>query len=153
MSDTALRPILSVEDNDEDFYALRQALADAGVTNPLQRCASGGAAFEALTSEEGCAAAGQAALVLLDLNMPGTDGRELLEAFRHRERTVPVVILSTSSHPGDIDFCYRNGANGYLVKPLEFERWQEMMAKVAAYWLGTVTLPPRDKLRAERKSA
>lgn len=143
MNKHAHRPILSVEDSDEDFYSLCQALKDAGVTNPVRRCASGRAAMEALGSAEGCAATRQAAFVLLDLNMPGADGRELLELFRRRERTVPVIVLSTSSHPADVSFCYDKGANGYLVKPLEFERWQEMISTVAAYWLHTVALPPR----------
>jgi len=138
----ANRPILSVEDSDEDFYSLCRALEDAGVTNPVRRCASGRLAMEALGSEEGCVAAREAAFVLLDLNMPGADGRELLEMFRSRERTVPVIVLSTSSHPDDVAFCYDKGANGYLVKPLEFERWQDMITKLAAYWLGTVALPP-----------
>jgi CheY-like chemotaxis protein len=151
MSDHAHRPILSVEDSDEDFYSLCQALKFAGVGNPVRRCASGRAALEALGSAEGCAATREVAFVLLDLNMPGVDGRELLELFRSRERRVPVIVLSTSSHPDDVSFCYDNGANGYLVKPLEFEKWQEMMATVAAYWLRTVALPPPvDQLLVER---
>jgi CheY-like chemotaxis protein len=142
MNQYADRPILSVEDSDEDFFSLCRALRDAGVSNPVHRCASGYAAMRALASDEGCGAMRGIALVLLDLNMPGADGRELLEMFRVRERSVPVVVLSTSSHPDDIAFCYDKGANGYLIKPLEFERWQEMIAIVAAYWLGTVALPP-----------
>jgi response regulator of citrate/malate metabolism len=49
----------------------------------------------------------------------------------------------TSAHPDDVAFCYDNGARSYLVKPLEFEKWQEMMTSVTAYWLRTVSLPPR----------
>jgi CheY-like chemotaxis protein len=143
MNQHAHRPILAVEDSDEDFFSLCQALKDAGVSNPVRRCASGRAAMEALASEAGWAAAREVAFVLLDLNMPGADGRELLELFRSHERRVPVIVLSTSSHPDDVSFCYDRGANGYLVKPLEFERWQEMMSTVAAYWLHTVALPPR----------
>lgn len=146
MSDVALRPILSVEDSDEDFASLCQALKDAGVSNPVRRLASSSAALEALGTETGCAASREAAFVLLDLNMPGADGRELLELFRSREKCVPVLVLSTSSHPDDIAFCYAKGANSYLVKPLEFERWQAMIASLAGYWLNTVRLPPRSAL-------
>lgn len=146
MSEHAHRPILYIEDSDEDFYSLCQALKDARVNNPVRRCASGRAALEALGSDEGCAAARESAFVLLDLNMPGADGRELLELFRSRERAVPVIVLSTSSHPDDVSFCYDKGANGYLVKPLEFERWQEMMSRVAAFWLQSVVLPPKKPL-------
>ncbi|MBG0794253.1 response regulator [Methylocystis sp. H62] len=142
MSEHQNRPIVSVEDSDEDFASLCQALNDAGVTNPVQRCASGRAALDALSSDKGCVATRKAAFVLLDLNMPGADGRGLLELFRSRERSVPVIVLSTSSYPDDIAFCYDKGANGYLVKPLEYDRWQEMIARVATYWLETVALPP-----------
>lgn len=142
MTDTARRTILSVEDNDEDFFSLCQALKDAGVANPVRRCASSRSAAAALATEAGCAEIRQAAFVLLDLNMPGVDGRELLEMFRKSDRTLPVIVLSTSAHPDDVAFCYGAGANGYLVKPLEFDRWRDLMATVAAYWLGAVRLPP-----------
>ena len=142
MTEAARRTILSVEDSDEDFFSLCYALKDAGVANPVRRCASSRAAAAALASEAGCAEIRQAAFVLLDLNMPGIDGRELLEMFRKSDRTLPVIVLSTSAHPDDVAFCYSAGANGYLVKPLEFERWKDMMATVAAYWLRAVILPP-----------
>lgn len=143
MTGVARQTILSVEDSDEDFYSLCYALKDAGVANPVRRCASSRAAAAALATEAGCAEIREAAFVLLDLNMPGIDGRELLAMFRQSDRTLPVIVLSTSAHPDDVAFCYRAGASGYLVKPLEFDRWGEMMARVAAYWLRTVTLPPR----------
>jgi CheY-like chemotaxis protein len=94
-----------------------------------------------LCSETGCAALREAAVILLDLNLPGADGRELLELLRSHDRAVPVIVLPTSSHPEDIEFCYRSGAGGYLVKPLEYDRWQEMISKAAAYWLNMVELP------------
>jgi CheY-like chemotaxis protein len=143
MSDNTQRTIIAVEDSDEDFYSLCAALKHAGVTNPVQRFSDSRAAMAAIEAKKGRGATCDGALILLDLNMPGADGRELLERFRSRERAIPVIVLSTSSHPDDIDFCYRAGANGYLVKPLEFERWQEMMVNVAAYWLRTVALPSR----------
>lgn len=142
--------ILSIEDSDEDFYSLCYALKSAGIDNPVTRCADSRSAAAALSTEEGCDIIEDAALILLDLNMPGIDGKELLETFRRRDRLKPVLILSTSSHPDDIEFCYAAGANSYLVKPLEFDKWQEMIASVCAYWLNTVTLPP-DVHRAEVK--
>ena len=142
MNAVKLPSILSVEDNDEDFASLCLALKAAGFANPVQRCANSRAAAAALSSGRGCPALSDAALVLLDLNMPGVDGRELLELFRAREPRLPVIVLSTSSHPDDIEFCYDAGANGYLVKPLEFDRWEQMMTTVANYWLRTVVAPP-----------
>jgi CheY-like chemotaxis protein len=133
---------LSVEDSDEDFFSLCQALKDAGVANLVRRYPSSRAAAAALATEAGCAEIRQAAFVLLDLNMPGIDGRELLELLRKTDRTLPVIVLSTSAHPDDVAFCYSAGASSYLVKPLEFDRWREMMATVAAYWRSALTLPP-----------
>jgi CheY-like chemotaxis protein len=141
MSGVNDRAILSVEDSDVDFYSLCQALKGAGISNPVTRCADSGTAVKSLGAAEGCSHAREAALILLDLNMPGIDGRELLQLFRSREPAIPVVVLSTSSHPDDIEFCYRAGANGYLVKPLEFDDWKNMIATVADYWLKTVKLP------------
>lgn len=137
------RPILSVEDSDEDFFSLCEALKAAGIQNPVERCADGRTAHEALASAAGCEKARQAAFVLLDLNLPGADGRDLLEAFRKREPSVPVLVLSTSSHPADVERCYRAGANAYLVKPLELDRWQEMIKAAATFWLRAVEPPPR----------
>ena len=135
MSAQALRPILSVEDCDEDFYSLCIALQQLGVANPVKRYANSKAALMLLDTESGCAIAREAAVILLDLNMPGIDGRQLLKLFRNRERRVPVVVFSTSSHDDDIAFCRREGANDYLVKPLEFDRWRELLSEFAAKWL------------------
>jgi CheY-like chemotaxis protein len=135
------RPILSVEDSNEDFYSLCAALLDAGVANRVRRCANTGTATDALGTLEGCAETRESAFVLLNLDIRGIDGRILLELFRQRERKLPVIVLSTSSDPDDVAFCYRAGANGYLVKPVTYDQWRDMMAKVAAYWLRTAMLP------------
>lgn len=145
------RAILSVEDSDEDFYSLCAALTSAGIANPVRRCADSAAAFAALATEDGCIEARRAALIFLDLNMPGVDGRELLEVFRQRDRTVPVIVLTTSSHPDDILACYAAGANSYLVKPLEYESFQHMIATTCQYWLKLVALPP-DRSRIAYRS-
>ena len=135
MTEHALRPILSVEDSDEDFFSLCFTLQVLGVANPVERCANSRIARARLESKEGCALAREAAVILLDLNMPGVDGRQLLSLFRKRERDVPVVILSTSSHPSDIAYCQKEGANDYLVKPLELDRWRDMVGQFAEKWL------------------
>lgn len=145
MTGNALRPILSIEDSDEDFYSLCMALRYAGVANPVQRCADSRTACALLDTEAGCAKVREAAFILLDLNMPGMDGRELLTLFRKRGPAIPVIVLSTSSHPSDVDFCYKAGANAYLVKPLEFDRWEQMIGILARHWLDTVILPNNDR--------
>jgi len=140
MIDSALRPILCIEDSDEDFYSLRLAFEDLSVQNPIERCANGKIARAMLDTDAGWAKARETAVILLDLNMPGLDGRELLTLFRQRESNVPVVILSTSSHPGDIAFCHEAGADDYMVKPLEFDRWRDMLRDFAQKWLHNTPL-------------
>ena len=82
-------------------------------------------------------------LVLLDLNLPGMNGLQLLEELRSVEQppTIPVVILSTSKNPRDLAACYRLGAAGYLCKPLSLELYTSKMLKLTQYWFDAVTLP------------
>jgi CheY-like chemotaxis protein len=129
--------IISVEDSDTDFLALQHALQAAGVTNRVQRCESGRAAVGYLLSDENAPLAAKASLIMLDLNLPGVDGRELLRKMRARDpmRAVPIIVLSTSSHPKDIDNCYRAGADAYMVKPLELEDWETKVGQLAQSWL------------------
>lgn len=128
--------ILAVEDSDTDFIALQFALKSAGINNPLERCANGKLAMD-LLNRDSCPLAEKASLVLLDLNLPGVDGRQVLKAFRRRDpdREVPVIVLTTSSHPRDIDDSFRAGADAYTVKPLELDDWEAKVASLATQWL------------------
>jgi CheY-like chemotaxis protein len=129
--------IIAVEDSDTDFLALQYALQAAGVTNPVERCDNGRAAMDCLLADHTAPLTERASLIMLDLNLPGVDGRRLLREFRARdpERIVPVIVLSTSSHPRDIDACYRAGADAYMVKPLELEDWETKVGQLAGTWL------------------
>lgn len=128
--------ILAVEDSDTDFIALQYALKSAGVTNPVERCANGTLAMD-LLNRDSCPLTDKASLVLLDLNLPGVDGRQVLKALRRRDpgRAVPVIVLTTSSHPRDIDDSFRAGADAYTVKPLELDDWETKVASLATHWL------------------
>lgn len=128
--------IISIEDSDTDFMALQHALKVAGVRNPIERCENGRKVAACLLSDA-VALAERASLVMLDLNLPGVDGRELLKKVRalDPERAVPIIVLSTSSHPRDIDNCYRAGADAYMVKPLELEDWETKVGHLAQSWL------------------
>ena len=141
MINISRRPILSVSSNDEDFVRTCGALKEAQVANPVWRCADRQAAVTALDTEEGCAKTREAAFVLLDLDMPELSGRELLERFRRHERKTRVLVLSTASRADDVAFCYRAGANGFFIKPAEYDGWKDMMAKLTAYWLRLALLP------------
>jgi two-component system response regulator len=85
----------------------------------------------------GCAPAGLPALVLLDLNLPRLDGREVLQAIRADDTTrcLPVVVLTTSAEPFDVEQAYALGANSYIQKPVEFDRFVEVVRQVGRYWL------------------
>jgi len=145
MTDTR-QLILVVEDSDEHFEAVRRAFAKAGITNPVHRCGDGDEALDYLFRRGAYndpGAAPRPAVVLLDLNLPGTDGREVLDQLKADEalRVLPVIVLSTSSSPGDIELCYRNGASSYIVKPVRFDEFLNTVKNLRNYWFDTVALP------------
>lgn len=138
-------PVLMVEDSDEDFEAVRWAVRKLGRELPLLRCADGDTALDWLRGEG--AYAGQAplwpALILLDLNLPGTDGREVLAELKQDPRlaSIPVVVMTTSANPRDVRACYAQGANSYALKPVNFEKFVEQLRLLLDFWLGTALLP------------
>ena len=77
-------------------------------------------------------------LVLLDLNLPKLSGIEVLERLRRHESTrlLPVVVLTTSSEPADLERCYEQGANSYVRKPVDYKDFEEMVKQLGGYWLG-----------------
>jgi CheY-like chemotaxis protein len=138
--------ILLVEDSDEDYTAFIRALSDTALTASLHRCTQGEEALDYLHGRGGFAAPGQApypALVLLDLNLPGMDGRELLAAIKGDEQLkfIPVVIVTTSDNPRDVEWCYQHGADGYQVKAIGYEQFRNEMRLLVEYWLQVCTLP------------
>lgn len=138
--------VLVVEDSNEDYEALRRALRQSSIKTQLQRCETGSLALEyleqCLLSEQGYPT-GIPSLILLDLNLPGIDGRRVLQTIKENPRLqyLPVVVLTTSSYSKDIEECYRLGANGYVVKAMDVQRFKESIQVLIQYWLNTVTLP------------
>jgi CheY-like chemotaxis protein len=145
VSANPLLPVLVVEDSAEDFLALGRAFRKNALQNPVLRCADGDQALEYLRGYGKHPAWPQSlpALVLLDLNMPGTDGRDVLGAVKldPRLHNIPVVIFSTSSSNRDIEDCYRLGANSYLTKPVSYTELEEKIRVTMQYWLGASELP------------
>jgi CheY-like chemotaxis protein len=145
--------ILLVEDSDEDYLAFTRALRDMAVTVSLPRCTRGEEALDYLYRRGRFADPAQAprpALVLLDLNLPGLDGRELLTLIKGDEhlKAIPVVIVTTSHNPRDIEWCYQHGANSYQVKAIGYDQFKSAMRRLVEYWLTVCVLPATaDKTR------
>lgn len=145
MSTNSLLPILVVEDSAEDFLALGRAFRKHALQNPVLRCVDGDQALEYLKGYGKHPAWPQKlpAIVLLDLNMPGTDGRMVLDIVKQDPylHSIPVIMFSTSSNSRDVDDCYRLGANSYLTKPISYSELEEKIRLTIAYWLEASELP------------
>ena len=135
--------LLIVEDSDDDYLFTERAFKKAKLANPLVRCESGERALDYLFHRGEFEDVVAPALVLLDLNMPGMDGREVLKAMKadDRLRRIPVVVLTTSDDPRDIEACYELGANSYVHKPVDMAGFVDAMARLKSYWFEINLLP------------
>jgi two-component system response regulator len=134
------KEILLVEDNPDDVELTRIAFEEAKVANLLQVVNDGAEALDYLFARGRHADRDPAALpslVLLDLNLPKVDGREVLQAIRANEatRALPVVVMTTSAEPFDLDATYALGVNSYIRKPVDFEQFLWAVKQVGLYWL------------------
>ena len=125
--------------------AMSRAFRKHALRNPVLRCEDGDQALEYLQGygkAEGWPLT-LPALVLLDFNLPGTDGRTVLGKLKQDAKlhSIPVIIFSTSSNERDIEDCYQLGANIYLTKPIEYAALEEKIRLTIQYWLDTATLP------------
>ncbi|GAB1406614.1 response regulator [Thermomonas brevis] len=140
------KTILLVEDNPDDAELTRIAFEEAGSTHALEHVGDGAEALDYLFGRgrhADRAGAPLPAVVLLDLNLPKLSGREVLQALRAEPRTrgLPVVVLTTSVEPFDVDEVYALGANSYIQKPVEFDRFIEAARQIGVYWLGLNQAP------------
>ena len=135
--------ILLVEDNDGDARLAMEALRDATFTHQLHHVRDGDEAMDFLHRRGRHAGARRPGLILLDLNLPRKNGREVLSEIKSdaRLRRIPVVILSASSAEEDIARSHELHANCYVVKPLDLERFLEVTRSIVTFWLSTVALP------------
>jgi CheY-like chemotaxis protein len=134
--------IVLVEDNPADAEMVEMALQQAGAPVNIVRLDDGVKALEYLTREN---TSQQNDLVLLDLNLPRLSGFEVLERIRARDdlKSLPVVVMSSSSDPLDIERCYRMGANSYICKPTHLEEIFFTIEHLVAYWSKVVKLPSK----------
>jgi len=135
--------ILLVEDNPADVRLAIEAFNDFPVKNHLTVAADGIEALALLHSSHPEKAAGPFDLVILDLNLPRKNGREVLAELKADPnlRRTPVVILTTSRAEQDILDCYALHANCYVNKPLEFDQFTHAIQMIQEFWLSVVTLP------------
>ncbi len=139
--------ILMIEDNDGDVFLTRKALQSAKVANNLTVITDGLDAMDYLHRKGEYASAARPDLILLDLNLPGKDGRQVLEEIRSDSalELIPVVVLTGSKAEQDIVKAYELHANCYVVKPVDFEKLLEVVNAIETFWLTVVKLPPNDR--------
>ena len=140
--------ILLVEDNQDDYEATVRSLKKNHFMNPVHWCKNGQEALDYLFRQSDKANDPDVKtpdLVLLDLNMPGVDGRQVLKRLKDDAGlcSIPVVILTTSKDAQDIDACYKIGASTYIQKPVSFEGLTEAIRTMKDYWFGVAILPSK----------
>lgn len=139
--------ILLVEDDPDDRLLAKEALEESSVLSDL-RCVENGEELMDYLYRRGQygqqASAPRPALILLDLNLPKKDGRQVLNEIKADPdlRRIPIVVFTTSKTYEDIKTSYDEGANSFITKPMTFESLVEVMETLSNYWFGIVELPP-----------
>jgi CheY-like chemotaxis protein len=138
--------ILIVEDTDEDYEACVTALTeDNNLGNPIVRCETGDEALNYLWGHGEFAETKpeMPCLILLDLNLPGTDGREVLTQIKADDalKVIPIIVMTSSRDEHDIKSCYQHGANSYVVKPVDLNGFIEAITRLRDFWFRIVVLP------------
>lgn len=136
--------ILMIEDNEDDFEVISRGLKSVGLNAPIswyKRTKDVLEYFDDLAFNKKLEIP-VPRIIILDLNMPGMDGRSILSIIKSNSklRSIPVIILSTSIDKRDIDYCYSQGANTYVQKPLRFQKLQDICKSLKDYWFDTAIL-------------
>ena len=139
----ALRDILLVEDNPGDVALTKVAFEDAKLLNPLVVAGDGEAAVEMLKRRADQGDGELPAMILLDLNLPKLDGREVLAIVKEdaRLKRIPVIVLTSSTAERDIAESYQLGVNAYVTKPLAIDEFLAAVRSIGNFWLTIATLP------------
>lgn len=134
MNDT-IRPILLIEDNPMDVDLTLRAFERRRLSNPVEVARDGEEALAYIDRWE----AGEPSplVILLDLKLPKVDGLEVLRHLKSHQafRTIPVVVLTSSKEDRDVETAYELGANSYIVKPVDFDKFVKVVAEIEIYWL------------------
>jgi len=137
--------VLLVEDDPGDVMMTREAFQDYKLRNELHVVSDGAEAMEFLRQEGEYAGRPRPDLVLLDLNLPRMDGRQVLEAIKSDPdlASIPVVVLTTSENEDDVLRSYSLHANAYVTKPVDFERFIDVIRRIDEFFVSVVRLPRR----------
>jgi len=143
--------ILLVEDNPGDVRLTREALKEAKVINNLTVLKDGVEALAFLRQQGPYGGAVIPHLILLDLNLPKKDGREVLAEIKTDEKLkrIPVVVLTTSQDEQDVFKSYNLHANCYVTKPVDLEQFMTVVKSIEDFWLGIVMLPKNGAIRRQ----
>ena len=138
--------ILMVEDSDDDFYAAQRTFQKARLFNPIRRCVTGDEAVDYLVRRgafSDAALAPSPGIILLDLNLPGLDGRDVLRLIKENPELhrIPVIVLTTSNSEIDIEQCYADGANSYVQKPVDIQGFVLAITRLKDFWFEIAVLP------------
>ncbi len=136
--------VLLVEDSQSDVRLVKEAIVECDSCVKLHVVRDGEEAMEFLMRKGGFSGAPRPDIVLLDLNLPRKDGREVLREIKSCDaiKSIPVIVLSTSTDCEDVTTCYQLGASCYITKPGSVDRFIAMMRQIEEFWLDLVTLPP-----------
>lgn len=139
------KTLLIVEDSDDDYEYMMQAIEESEFQNPIHRCINGKEAISYLQREkEMILQRGLGpGIIMLDLNMDGLHGKKVLSFIKSDEvlMEIPVVIMSTSSDKSDIHECYQFGANTYIQKPYHLDQFLDVFKRLLQYWFQFAKLP------------
>jgi chemotaxis family two-component system response regulator Rcp1 len=143
MNENKTVEILLVEDNPGDIRLTQEALKEGQIPHNLHTVMDGAEAIKFLFREPGYEQAKRPDLILLDLNLPKKDGRDVLLKIKTDTslKRIPVVVLTTSNAESDILKAYDLHANCYITKPVDFNRFIEVIQSIKTFWLTTVRLP------------
>lgn len=138
--------VLLIEDNPADADLTSETLMEASGDVQLSLAKDGIEALELLCNDGNWSEEGRPTLILLDLNLPRKDGRQVLAILKTHDllRRIPVVILSSSDSDRDVTSCYELGANCYIIKPVDLQAYRATVRSLEEFWLGKARLPRRD---------
>ena len=137
--------ILLVEDNEGDIRLTIEAFKEAKIRNHIRVVRDGEEALAYLKKEASYADVQTPDIILLDINLPKIDGKEVLHELKNDPifKSIPIIMLTTSSSESDVQESYLNHANSYVIKPVDLSKFMEVIRSIEEYWISIVKLPSR----------